>query len=119
LLTYRSIGLRGTASIQTNSKPLSDPASELAKFSSLCAHDIIGVGYIFLSREIFFTVNSNVVYEGPLPEKMKNLKLYPSISMCSRDDVVEFIFDSALFRFNLSAKLEVIKIAFSTETYIY
>jgi hypothetical protein len=45
----------------------------------------LGVGYIFSTKEVFFTKDGVILSRVPLPKKMKNKLLYPALSLASRD----------------------------------
>jgi hypothetical protein len=46
---------------------------------------VLGVGYIFSTKEVFFTKDGVILSRVPLPKKMKNKLLYPALSLASRD----------------------------------
>jgi hypothetical protein len=46
---------------------------------------VMGVGYIFKTKEVIFTVNGSVVKGVELPDKLANRYLYPAISLGSRE----------------------------------
>lgn len=84
-----SIALRGNAKISYLSR------EERVSLASQCNIDFkkpcttVGVGYIFRSRKVFFTINGREVFQMNLPDCMLSLKeLYPTISLGSLKDKI-------------------------------
>lgn len=71
---------------------------------------IVGVGYIFRSQKVFFTLNGKEVYQMRLPECMSGItKLFPTVSLGSLKDRIQLNFGEGKtqFRFDLASKVQV------------
>ena len=65
----------------------------------------LGVGYIFRTQKVFFTVNGREVYQMKLPDCMAGIKLlYPTISLGSIKDRIQVNLGKGKtqFRFDLN-----------------
>jgi len=70
---------------------------------------IVGVGYIFRSQKVFFTLNGKEVYQMRLPECMSGItKLFPTVSLGSLKDRIQLNFGEGKtqFRFDLASKVQ-------------
>lgn len=70
----------------------------------------VGVGYIFRTRRVFFTLNGKEVYQMGLPEGMLDIKfLYPTFSLSELKDRIQINFGQGKtsFRFDLQSKIKV------------
>lgn len=93
--TYRSIGLRGDGKLIYNSKTEKDLTSEINAITGTASSsfyhqnkEVIGVGFIHKTQELFFTIRNKEIYSMKLPVAMRNKRLHPSISTGSRDDKI-------------------------------
>jgi hypothetical protein len=63
---------------------------------------VFGVGYIFKTKKVFFTVNGREIDKHILPLKLQSQILYPSISLGSREmHKVEINLGAKRFTFDL------------------
>jgi hypothetical protein len=105
--TKESIGINGEfkvlfidSSAKQQSITLSESGFELSNGI------IIGVGYIFQSKKVLFTINGKEVDAREIPMRMKNKIIYPAISLGSRDQHrVEVNLGLKKFKFNIEAYL--------------
>lgn len=50
--------------------------------------EVVGVGLVHYTKEVFFTHLLREIHSMKLPNAMQNKKIYPTVSMESRDDEV-------------------------------
>eukprot|EP00347_Sterkiella_histriomuscorum_P000275 403376507 len=67
--------------------------------------ETIGIGLIHKTQEIFFTFRQQELYQMKLPASMINKKLYPTVSMTSKDETLKLSFGQQSFNFDLDKKL--------------
>lgn len=70
----------------------------------------MGVGYVFRTRRVFFTLNGKEVYQMGLPDGMLDIKLlYPTFSLGGLKDRIQVNFGmgKTSFRFDLQSKIKV------------
>ena len=85
---YKSVGSDLSVALRGSAKICYQNTEEKFNLGSLVNVDFrkkgttIGVGYVFRTQKVFFTINGKEVYQMNLPEGMLNIKLlYPTISM--------------------------------------
>lgn len=96
-LTPESIGLSGDFKLHFLKEDLTDASIKMRTgiLGAQCVKkgSVIGVGYIFYSKKLFFTRDGSLLKkegsEGKflvdLPLKMQRKMLYPALSLASRD----------------------------------
>ena len=71
----------------------------------------IGIGYTFMTQNVFFTINGKEVYQMNLPQDLKAKvdKLYPTFSIGGLQDRVQINFGQGKtsFHFDLAGKINV------------
>lgn len=68
---------------------------------------VFGVGFIFHSQNVIFTVNGKLVDSRQVPERLMNRILYPAVSLGSRDQhKVEVNLGLKKFKFNVDTYLQ-------------
>lgn len=70
----------------------------------------MGVGYVFRTRRVFFTLNGKEVYQMGLPDGMLDIKLlYPTFSLGGLKDRIQVNFGmgKTSFRFDLQSKIKM------------
>ena len=78
----RSVALRGSAKICYLNTEEKINLGTLLNIDFKKKGTTIGVGYIFRTQKVFFTLNGKEVYQMKLPDCMLSLKnLYPTISL--------------------------------------
>ena len=110
----KSIGIRGDGKIQHDGQEqrinFSDRMNEIdlrKKGSTL------GIGYTFMTQNVFFTINGKEVYQMTLPQSLKAKvnKLCPTFSLGGLQDRVQVNFGNGKtqFQFDLAGKVNVSK----------
>lgn len=91
----KSVGSESSVALRASAKICYLNTEERITLSSLLNADfrkkgtIIGVGYIFRTQKVFFTLNGKEIYQMSLPECMiGHGKLYPTVSLASLRDRV-------------------------------
>ena len=99
------MALRGSAKIcYLNTEEKTNLAS-LLNIDFKKKNTTLGVGYIFRTQKVFFTVNGREVYQMKLPDCMTGIKLlYPTISLGSIKDRIQVNLGKGKtqFRFDLN-----------------
>ena len=101
----KSIALKGNAKIAFLSQEEKINLSSLINIDFKKKGTTIGVGYIFRTQKIFFTINGKEIYQMKLPEcLMKIKKLYPTITLTGLKDRIQVNFGQGKtqFRFDLA-----------------
>lgn len=101
----KSIALKGNAKIAFLSQEEKINLSSLINIDFKKKGTTIGVGYIFRTQKIFFTINGKEIYQMKLPECLMNIKkLYPTITLTGLKDRIQVNFGQGKtqFRFDLA-----------------
>ena len=54
---------------------------------------VLGLGYVFMTKKVFFTLNGKEIYQMGLPKSLQDLdKIYPTFSMSGLKDRVQINF---------------------------
>lgn len=108
--TDRSVAMRGSAKICYLNVEERMSLGSLLNIDFKRKGTILGVGFVFRTQKVFFTINGKEVYQMRLPECMAGIKrLYPSVTLASLKDRVQINFGEGKtqFRFDLAKKVQV------------
>ena len=87
--TDKSVAMRGSAKICYQNVEERMSLGNLLNIDFKRKGTILGVGFIFRTQKVFFTLNGKEVYQMRLPECMAGIRrLYPTVSLASLKDRV-------------------------------
>jgi hypothetical protein len=88
-LTDESIGLSANGVVHFLKGDHSDASLKVDEKNlhnfRVCKGSVLGVGFLFYSKEVFFTKDGVLLRVVPLPARMENKALYPAFSLGSRE----------------------------------
>ena len=106
----RSVALRGNAKICYLNTEERIGLNSLPNVDFKKKGTVVGVGYIFRTQKVFFTLNGKEVYQMNLPECMRSAgPFFPTVTLGSLKDRVQVNFGhgKTQFRFDLASKVQV------------
>ena len=106
----KSVAIRGDGKIYA--KGLEEPISLAGRVDLNLRQkgQVIGLGYTFMTKKVFFTLNGREVYQMSLPDALLDAeKLYPTFSIGGLKDRIQINFGQGRtqFMFDLNQKISV------------